>query len=198
MELSSAFVSGQTIPTRHTCDGEDRSPPLAWKGAPAATRSFVVLCDDPDAPGGGWGHWALYDLPATWHTLPEAYPATPAAGAGRHGPRTISGAAVTAAPARRAAMGRTTTISGCWRWMWRPWACRRARNSRRSRNRRAGMSWRRPNWSGYTSVAAERGFGTVYAQKRRAAPLVFPPGQVSNKAVVIALEGQCHGNRNHA
>lgn len=85
MELSSAFVSGQTIPTRHTCDGEDRSPPLAWKGAPAATRSFVVLCDDPDAPGGGWGHWALYDLPATWHTLPEAYPATPAAGAGRHG-----------------------------------------------------------------------------------------------------------------
>jgi hypothetical protein len=42
MELvSGAFVSGQTIPTRHTCDGEDHSPPLAWKDAPAATRSFA-------------------------------------------------------------------------------------------------------------------------------------------------------------
>ncbi len=77
MELaSSAFVSGQAIPTRHTCDGVDRSPALAWQGAPAATRSFAVLCDDPDAPGGSWGHWALYDLPPALAALPEGYAAT--------------------------------------------------------------------------------------------------------------------------
>ncbi|OGI42648.1 MAG: hypothetical protein A2150_07045 [Candidatus Muproteobacteria bacterium RBG_16_64_11] len=76
MELaSSAFVSGQAIPTRHTCDGEDRSPPLAWRGAPATTRGYAVLCDDPDAPGGSWSHWALYDLPASVHALPEGYSA---------------------------------------------------------------------------------------------------------------------------
>jgi len=50
--ISSAFVSGQTIPTRHTCDGEDRSPPLAWKGAPAATRSFA---DGIEARAAGQG-----------------------------------------------------------------------------------------------------------------------------------------------
>jgi len=44
-----------------------------------------VLCEDPDVPGGTWGHWALYDLPAALDALPEGYPATPAAGAGRHG-----------------------------------------------------------------------------------------------------------------
>ena len=47
---SAAFAEGGPIPRRHTCDGEDVSPPLAWTGAPAATRSFVLVVDDPDAP----------------------------------------------------------------------------------------------------------------------------------------------------
>ena len=63
MQLSSsAFSNGSAIPRRFTCDGEDLSPPLNWAGAPSATRSFVLLCDDPDAPAGTWHHWAAYDI----------------------------------------------------------------------------------------------------------------------------------------
>lgn len=67
---SSAFADGAAIPRRHTCDGEDISPPLAWSAAPADTRSFVLLCDDPDAPAGTWHHWAVYDIPADRSELP--------------------------------------------------------------------------------------------------------------------------------
>ena len=61
---SSAFSDGSAIPRRFTCDGEDLSPPLDWSDVPAGTRSFVLLCDDPDAPAGTWHHWAAYDIPA--------------------------------------------------------------------------------------------------------------------------------------
>ncbi len=69
---SPAFASQGAIPGRFTCDGEDVSPPLAWSGAPAGTRSFALIVDDPDAPVGDWVHWVLYDLPATATGLPEA------------------------------------------------------------------------------------------------------------------------------
>lgn len=63
MQLSSSsFPTGATIPRRFTCDGEDLSPPLDWSGAPTGTRSFALLCDDPDAPAGTWHHWAMYDI----------------------------------------------------------------------------------------------------------------------------------------
>ncbi len=61
---SSAFPDGTTIPRRFTCDGTDLSPPLDWSDAPDTTRSFALLCDDPDAPAGTWRHWAAYDIPA--------------------------------------------------------------------------------------------------------------------------------------
>lgn len=61
--VSSAFADGAQIPRRFTCDGEDLSPPLQWSDAPSGTKSFVLLCDDPDAPAGTWHHWAAYDLP---------------------------------------------------------------------------------------------------------------------------------------
>ncbi len=61
---SSAFAHDAQIPLRYTCDGEEVSPPLEWADAPTAALSFVVLCDDPDAPGGTWHHWAAYDIPA--------------------------------------------------------------------------------------------------------------------------------------
>jgi Raf kinase inhibitor-like YbhB/YbcL family protein len=67
---SSAFADGSEIPTRFTCEGEDISPPLAWTEAPAGTKSFVLLCDDPDAPGGTWHHWAAYDIPSGLASLP--------------------------------------------------------------------------------------------------------------------------------
>ena len=69
---SPAFAAQGGIPKRFTCDGEDVSPPLAWAGAPAGTRSFALVVDDPDAPMGTWVHWVLYDLPDTVTALPEA------------------------------------------------------------------------------------------------------------------------------
>ena len=74
---SSAFEHLGGIPKRHTCDGEDVSPPLAWSGVPAGTRSFALIVDDPDAPDPAapkmvWVHWVLYNLPPTALELPEA------------------------------------------------------------------------------------------------------------------------------
>src|SRR5260370_16857840 len=68
---SSAFDDGAAIPRRFTCEGGDVSPPLNWSDPPAPTRSFVVLCDDPDAPAGTCHHWAAYDIPAGRTGLPE-------------------------------------------------------------------------------------------------------------------------------
>lgn len=61
-----ALASGKDIPARFTCDGEDRSPALEWSDPPAGTRSFALILDDPDAPGGVFRHWGAYDIePAT-------------------------------------------------------------------------------------------------------------------------------------
>jgi Raf kinase inhibitor-like YbhB/YbcL family protein len=59
---SGAFAPAGTIPRRHTCDGEDRSPPLSWSAAPTGTRSFALILDDPDAPGGRFIHWLAWDI----------------------------------------------------------------------------------------------------------------------------------------
>ena len=68
---SAAFADGQPIPAKYTCDGEDVSPPLQWTNAPARTKSFALIADDPDAPVGIWVHWVAYDLPAGAGALPE-------------------------------------------------------------------------------------------------------------------------------
>ncbi|QJT07448.1 YbhB/YbcL family Raf kinase inhibitor-like protein [Oceanidesulfovibrio marinus] len=63
-ELTSpAFENGKPIPIRHTCDGEDISPALEWSGVPDKATSLVLICDDPDAPGGTFDHWIVYNLP---------------------------------------------------------------------------------------------------------------------------------------
>jgi Raf kinase inhibitor-like YbhB/YbcL family protein len=74
---STAFAAGASIPSRHTCDGDDVSPPLAWSDPPAGTQSFALVVDDPDAPDPKaprvrWVHWVVYDLPAAARSLPEA------------------------------------------------------------------------------------------------------------------------------
>jgi Raf kinase inhibitor-like YbhB/YbcL family protein len=68
---SNAFADGHPIPRRFTCDGEDLCPPLAWSDAPPGTRSFVLICDDPDAPAGTWHHWTAYDIPGDRRGLEE-------------------------------------------------------------------------------------------------------------------------------
>ena len=64
---SSAFAQGETIPTEHTCDGNDT--PSEWSGAPEGTVSFLLVCDDPDAPDGRSHHWAAYNIPGDWKSL---------------------------------------------------------------------------------------------------------------------------------
>jgi Raf kinase inhibitor-like YbhB/YbcL family protein len=72
---SPAFENGARIPTRFTCEGEDISPALEWSDQPAGTLSYLLLCDDPDAPAGTWHHWALYDIPADRIRLDQGFPA---------------------------------------------------------------------------------------------------------------------------
>jgi len=67
---SSAFADGAAIPRRFSCDGDDISPPLEWSDVPADAKSFALLCDDPDAPGGTWHHWAAYDIAGALSSLP--------------------------------------------------------------------------------------------------------------------------------
>lgn len=71
---SPAFATGGRIPTRYTCDGENLSPPLSWSGAPAGTRSFALVCSDPDAPAGTFHHWAVFDIPPDATGLAEGLP----------------------------------------------------------------------------------------------------------------------------
>ena len=69
---TTAFRDGSSIPKKFTCDGPDVSPALSWGDPPAGTKSLAISCDDPDAPGGTWVHWVLYDLPPDTRKLPEA------------------------------------------------------------------------------------------------------------------------------
>ncbi len=71
---SSAFSEGAPIPAMHTCDGRDLSPPLKWSNIPPGTKSFALVCDDPDAPVGIWVHWVLYGLPGSATELQEGLP----------------------------------------------------------------------------------------------------------------------------
>ncbi|MBI2999166.1 MAG: YbhB/YbcL family Raf kinase inhibitor-like protein [Deltaproteobacteria bacterium] len=72
MEIkSSAFQNGADIPRKYTCDGPDVSPPLRWENPPSGTKGFAMIADDPDAPGGTWVHWVIYDLPANTKELAE-------------------------------------------------------------------------------------------------------------------------------
>jgi hypothetical protein len=73
---STAFEANGPIPRRHTCDGGDVSPALAWAGVPPGSRSLVLIVDDPDAPDPAaprmiWVHWVLYNLPPDLTGLPE-------------------------------------------------------------------------------------------------------------------------------
>src|SRR5436309_15495747 len=73
---SSAFQSGAEIPRKYTCDANDVSPSLSWLNAPAGTRAFVLIADDPDAPSGTWVHWVLFDLPEELKDLMEGIATT--------------------------------------------------------------------------------------------------------------------------
>lgn len=69
---SPAFENHRAIPARHSGDGEDVAPAIAWSGAPAGTKSFAIVMHDPDAPlVDGFTHWVAYSIPGDVSALPE-------------------------------------------------------------------------------------------------------------------------------
>jgi Raf kinase inhibitor-like YbhB/YbcL family protein len=101
---SSDFGAGGSLPRQlmaTQCGGENRSPALAWSGAPEGTRSFALVVHDPDAPiPGGFYHWVVYNLPAATRYLsanarlsPDQLGETSAGKAGYYGPCPPSGPA---------------------------------------------------------------------------------------------------------
>jgi len=81
--VSAAFAHQGAIPSHHTCDGADVSPPLSWSGVPHGAESLVLIVDDPDAPDPAapamtWVHWLLYNIPAQATGLEEAARSLPA------------------------------------------------------------------------------------------------------------------------
>jgi len=79
LKLSSpAFPRNGAIPALHTCDGSGTPPPLKWSDAPAGTKSFALIVDDPDAPDPKapkrtYVHWIVYDIPASAKSLDGEY-----------------------------------------------------------------------------------------------------------------------------
>jgi Raf kinase inhibitor-like YbhB/YbcL family protein len=72
---STAFANNGTLPLRYAstgAGGQNVSPPLSWSGAPRGTRSFMLVCVDPDA--NDFIHWIVYDIPASVNSLSEGVP----------------------------------------------------------------------------------------------------------------------------
>jgi Raf kinase inhibitor-like YbhB/YbcL family protein len=75
MELKSpAFGEGDMIPKKYTCDGQDISPPVEWTSVIKGAQTLALICDDPDAPGGTWVHWVIFNLPNDTKNLAENIP----------------------------------------------------------------------------------------------------------------------------
>ena len=60
---SSEFLNNEKIPSKYTCDGENINPQLSIYGVPGDAKSIVLIVDDPDAPGGDWVHWLIWNIP---------------------------------------------------------------------------------------------------------------------------------------
>jgi len=71
---TTAFATGQSIPSKYSYKGENISPELVWSDVPANTVSFVIIVDDPDAPNGDWVHWVIYNIPGDSRRLTEGFP----------------------------------------------------------------------------------------------------------------------------
>jgi Raf kinase inhibitor-like YbhB/YbcL family protein len=76
LELTStAFDEGDPIPERYSCEGEDVSPPLAWRSLPEGTRTLALILHDPDAPSGDFTHWVAWNIDPSPGELGEGVPA---------------------------------------------------------------------------------------------------------------------------
>lgn len=72
MQISStAFIDGQDIPAKYTCQGEDINPPLQITDTPETAKSLALIVDDPDSPTGTWTHWTIWNLDPTTTEIKE-------------------------------------------------------------------------------------------------------------------------------
>jgi Raf kinase inhibitor-like YbhB/YbcL family protein len=78
--ISPAFADGEPIPRKFTRLGDNLCPALKWYGAPAGTKSFVLMIEDPDAPRGTFYHLGIYNIPPDWEGLPESVDTRPGEG----------------------------------------------------------------------------------------------------------------------
>jgi Raf kinase inhibitor-like YbhB/YbcL family protein len=84
MTISSpAFADGHSIPAKYTCDGSDTIPPLAFATVPPAAKSLALVVDDPDAPGGTFDHWIVWNIPPSTSIVAEGQ--SPQGMTGRNG-----------------------------------------------------------------------------------------------------------------
>jgi hypothetical protein len=74
---SPAFEQGGNIPELYSCNGKDYSPPLEWLNVPPEAETLALIMDDPDAPGGTFVHWVVYDMPSQVTKLEQDRPAGP-------------------------------------------------------------------------------------------------------------------------
>ncbi|MFC1485897.1 YbhB/YbcL family Raf kinase inhibitor-like protein [Candidatus Latescibacterota bacterium] len=110
---SLAFLEGEMIPARYTCDGENVSPPLRWNELPEGTQSLALIVDDPDAPMGTFVHWVIFNIPPSPANLPENIPP--------HG-RLPNGAMQGTTSFRRIGYGGPCPPSGTHRYYFKLWA----------------------------------------------------------------------------
>src|SRR4029450_8420934 len=68
---SSVFQEGGNIPSKFTCDGSDTSPPLQITGVPSGAKTLVLIADDPDAPGGLFTHWLVWNIAPQTNSIAE-------------------------------------------------------------------------------------------------------------------------------
>jgi len=71
---SETFKNNGFIPSQYTCDGINISPQLSWTKGPEGTKTYALICDDPDAPMKVWVHWLIYNIPSTVLSIPENDP----------------------------------------------------------------------------------------------------------------------------
>src|SRR5690606_8143219 len=90
--VTSPAIRNEHFTRAHTADGNDEPLPLALSHAPEGTQSFAIIMDDPDAPGGTFTHWVLYDIPPDVREVSGARPSgvpgrNDFQGLGYHGPK---------------------------------------------------------------------------------------------------------------
>lgn len=71
---SNSFAANGFIPSKYSCDAENISPTIKWSKGPDATKSYALICDDPDAPAKVWVHWVLFNIPSGVTKLDENIP----------------------------------------------------------------------------------------------------------------------------